>query len=100
MTKEQRQTDWAKRIEEQRHSGLSITKWCQKHGINDKTFYKWKHTLKTNAESPAGWCQIQAKPVPAKTVVLKLVVNHQITIELQPGFDPQLLREVLAVLCP
>lgn len=104
MTKERRLTAWAKKIEAQKHSGLSITKWCQQHGVNAKTFYKWKRTLKsndqTNTEPPAGWCQIQAKPVSTRVSNLKLAINNQITIELEPGFAPQLLRDVLAVLCP
>ena len=66
MTKERRRADWAKKIEEQQQSGLSITKWCQQKGINDKTFRRWKRNLKTKekiqAESPVGWCQVQAKP--------------------------------------
>ena len=104
MTKARHRTEWAKKIEAQRQSGLSITKWCQKHGVNDKTFYKWKRTLKTNdqtiTEPPTGWCQVQPKPAATELTVLKLTVNNRITIELQPGFDPQLLRDVLTVLCP
>ena len=108
MTKERRRADWARKIEEQSQSGLSINQWCQHKGINDKTFRRWKSNLKTKEKiqeiaavaAPTGWCQVQTKPAVEKSANLKLVVNSQITIELEPGFDPELLREVLAVLCP
>ncbi len=102
--KEKRRADWCQKIEEQSHSEMSIVKWCRQKAINEKTFRRWKRTLKSeekpNAVPPVGWCQVQSKPATVKTTSLKLVVNNQITIELQPGFDPQLLRDALAVLCP
>lgn len=104
MTKEERRASWAKKIQTQSRSGLSIAKWCQQNGINDKTFHRWKSNLKTKEKTQAassdGWCQIQAKPTVIRAAKLTIVVNGQITIELQTGFDPQLLQNVLAVLCP
>lgn len=104
MTKEQRHAEWAKKIDAQRRSGLNMRKWCLQQSINEKTFSRWKRTLKTEKQSkpppPEGWCQVQTKPAVEKPTCLKLVVNNQITIELVPGFNPELLREILAVLCP
>jgi len=105
MTNKRRRTEWAKKIEEQHQSGLGIAQWCREKGISSKTFYHWKRIL-TKEESknpetalPTGWCQIQAKPAVESPAGLKLVINNQITIELQPGFDRQLLRDALTVLC-
>jgi len=108
MTKERRRADWARKLEEQSRSGLSINQWCQQKGINDKTFRRWKSNLKIKekiqetlaAATPTGWCQVQTKPADEKPASLKLVVNNQITIELERGFNPELLREILAALCP
>lgn len=118
MTQRQRRVVWARKIEEQRSSGLSIRKWCQEQSINNKTFLRWKRILKRerSAEAaatsqpsqpvypvvpaaPEGWYQIQTKPSAALSSGLKLVVNDRITIELQPDCDRQLLQEVLAVIC-
>ncbi len=86
--KEKRRADWFQKIEEQRHSDISIVKWCGQKAINEKTFRRWKRTLKseekTNVTPPVGWCQVQTKPTTVKTASLKLVVNNQITIKLQP----------------
>ena len=106
MTRAKRRASWARQIQEQINSGLSISEWCRQKSINDKTFRRWKRILtieesKTpGAATPSGWCQVQTKPSVEKPVSLKLVVNNQITIELERGFNPELLREVLAALCP
>ncbi len=118
MTQKQRRVLWARKIEEQRSSGLSIRKWCQQQSINDKTFLRWKRILKRERPAdvpaspqpsqpvypvvpaaPEGWYQIQTKPSAALSNGLKLVVNDRITIELQSDCDRQLLQEVLAVIC-
>lgn len=106
MTRVKRRASWARQIREQINSGLSIAEWCRQKSINDKTFRRWKRIL-TNEEgknpvatAPTGWCQVQTKNAAEKPTSLKLVVNNQVTIELEPAFNSELLREVLAVLCP
>lgn len=106
MTRENRRANWAKLVQEQNGSGLNAAAWCRKKELNEKAFRRWKRNLKpaeissADAPLPAGWCQIQSKQAAPKTVSLKLVVHDKIAIELQSGFDHQLLREVLAVLYP
>lgn len=106
MTRAKRRASWARQIREQSNSGLNIAEWCRQKSINDKTFRRWKRILTIEesktpaAAAPTGWCQVQPKIAAEKPASLKLVVNNQITIELEPGFNPKLLREVLAVLCP
>ena len=118
MTQRQRRTLWARKIEEQRGSGLSIKKWCQQQSIHDKTFLRWKRILRRESQTeaarspqsiqpvfpvvpaaPEGWYQIKATPPAPMNNGLKLVVNDRITIELQSDCDRQLLQEVLAVIC-
>ena len=106
MTRAKRHASWARQIREQINSGLSIAEWCRQKSINDKTFRRWKRILtieeskKPVTAAPTGWCQVQSKIAVEKPASLKLVVNNQVTIELEPGFNPELLQEVLAVLCP
>ena len=106
MTRAKRRTSWARQVREQISSGLSISEWCRQKSVNDKTFRRWKRILTSEesktpaAAAPAGWCQVQTKPAAEKSASLKLVVKGQITIELEPGFSQELLRTVLAVICP
>ena len=107
MTQEERRSSRVSPVQEQSNSGLRVAEWCRQKTINEKTFRRWKRNLTTDeilkvtAPLPAGWCQIQAKPTTLKAASsLKLLVNGRVTIELQSGFDHQMLREVLSVLCP
>jgi hypothetical protein len=38
--------EWASQVDEQMHSGLSITDWCELHGIKRKTFYYRRQKLR------------------------------------------------------
>jgi len=106
-TRENRRASWARIVQEQINSGQSVSIWCQEKSINEKTFRRWKrdlttHELAEGAVLPAGWCQIQAKPITSNKLVasnIKLVIDGRIAIELQSGFDRQLLQEVLVVIC-
>lgn len=106
MTREDRKSRRDSLVQEQSNSGLRVAEWCRQKSVNEKTFRRWKRNmtteeiLKVTAPLPVGWCQIQAKPMTEKAASLKLLVNGRVTIELQPGFDHQMLREVLSVLCP
>ena len=33
---------WSQRVAECRGSGLPVSRWCQEHGINVKTYYNWQ----------------------------------------------------------
>jgi len=105
MTQDKRRKNWKRLVDEQSNSGLNVAEWCRQKALNDKTFRRWKRKLTANSTSnipamPAGWCQIQAKPTAERSASLKLLVNGQVSIELQSGFDHQLLLEVLGILCP
>ena len=54
---------WQERIRECRRSGMTVTAWCEKQGISDKTYYYWHRKLTklqdlaVDAE-PTGFCEI------------------------------------------
>lgn len=37
---------WQQLIEEQKHSGLNITQYCQQHSLTISGFYAWRKRLK------------------------------------------------------
>ena len=43
--KNQRMAEWAQRVSECRGSGLTVRRWCEEHGINEKTYYDWQHRI-------------------------------------------------------
>jgi hypothetical protein len=99
MTRAERRAYWQRRIKAQEKSGKSIAAWCREKSINYKTFHRWKRNLKSKSSSvPEGWCEVEPKPTAKPAGSLRLVIDERITIELQSGFDRQLLREVLTVI--
>ena len=36
---------WQERVNECRRSGMTVTAWCEKQGISDKTYYYWHRKL-------------------------------------------------------
>ena len=43
---EYRMTQWAKRIQERKISGISIKGYCEKHGLSRDSYYYWQRKLR------------------------------------------------------
>jgi len=81
-------------------SGLSCRAFCATHGVSLKRLYRWRRRLRPRTRSPSGE---RAPPsgfalaVPSPGVRVRVACGAQ--IEVDPGFDAHLLRQVLAALC-
>ncbi|WP_127585568.1 IS66 family insertion sequence element accessory protein TnpA [Paenibacillus koleovorans] len=106
MVNVNRRQKWAARVEEYRASGLTLKRWCEAHGCTMDQMKYWlykspKHTLPPSTE---------ASTAPPVTPFVPLAVMDEerrtslilriglAEIELDAGFDPQLLREVVHAL--
>jgi len=109
---------WRAHLAAQQASGLSINHWCAVNGIRRTLFYRWKEKLnrydniecKSDVLSPAtqimpvkplhnkdnGWLSVEDLPVEEISVVTLRV--GRVTIDVVPGFDRHLLKDVLTVL--
>lgn len=81
-------------------SGLSCRAFCASSGVSLKRLYRWRRRLRPRdprgreaGASPGGF----ALAVPSPGVRVRLACGAQ--IEVDPGFDAALLRQVLAALC-
>lgn len=45
MSRQERLADWSERIVACRNSGMSVRRWCQEHGVAEKTYYYWQRRL-------------------------------------------------------
>ena len=117
--------EWARLIDQWRQSGLSLPAFCQRHGLSRGTMQNWvyKPSLRHAAElagrqpgpdrptppdpptppgpSPAFLpiriAELAAPPVPDRAGV-EVVLAPGRRIVIAPGFDPETLRRVVAVL--
>lgn len=91
---------WEAKTADFRASGLSGAKSCEKHGFRKKQFYYWLAKFKdavAQAETPTQWLQVEMEEPEAPVSVIEIKVGKA-AIEVKPGFDPQLLAEVVRAL--
>ena len=126
MAKVRRQAaEWASLIDQWRASGLSLPAFCSQHGLKRGTMQNWvyKTPLKRAVEEvrrqarsagtprqgplplpapsptflPIRIAELAAPPMPDRTGV-EVVLGPGRRIVIAPGFDPETLRRVVAVL--
>jgi transposase len=126
MAKVRRQAaEWARLIDQWRQSGLSLPAFCRRHGLKRGTMQNWvyKPSLRRAAEEagrpgrateapppgppsppapspaflPIRIAGVVASPMPERADV-EVVIGPGRRIAVGPGFDPETLRRVVAVL--
>jgi hypothetical protein len=87
---------WGHHLEQCRTSGLSQAEYCRRHGLSIKTFCYRKRTI---GKAPLSLVEIPlVAPVCSPSKPLSLAVGTRYTIQIEPGFDADTLRELLEVL--
>ena len=95
---------WRAHLQAWRKSGLSGMEYCRQHNLSYHAFNYWKK--KCHRPSPS---EVSLVPVPAKRVMvaegigspgspLKVEVGSRFKIEINDGFSPRTLANVLSTL--
>lgn len=101
---EQRQL-WAERIKDFRESDLTMKAWCEKTGHSMDQLKYWVQKYKTKPEST--WLPVSVlgaesssseTPPPAPPALTMQIQMGSIRIDVYPGAQPEMLRDVLHVL--
>jgi hypothetical protein len=92
---------WAARVEDYLASGLSIREWCVKNQCTHGDLRYWLKEMQIRTESPGKWAEVEVVEDVASSE-RTCTSSGSITlwvgaarIEVQPGFDPAFLSEVL-----
>ena len=88
---------WANALSKQRASGLSAAEWCRNEGVSFNSFAGWRTRLNKEAKVDGGWISVKDAQPSGRPLTLRIGAAQ---LDLSPGFDPQLLREVIAALSP
>lgn len=83
---------WEEILAEYKGSGKSVREFCKDKGLHANTFYL---NRKKHRDTGFVEVQVQEHAFPIKPIILRF---NDISIELQPGFCKNTLREILAVL--
>jgi hypothetical protein len=92
---------WRGLIAEQSGSGQSVAVFCRDRGLTTGQFFAWKKRLSPAAEKEFVEVQVertaaQAPKTHSRAVEVQLAEGRRIFVE--PGFDPEHLRAVVAAL--
>jgi transposase-like protein len=98
MTQEQRATYWQNLINAHSRSRLSVTEFCRDQQINRQSFYRWRQRFKSQPHAPATGAFLELVPTSKNESGIRLRMDQDIAIELDNGFDPATLRQVISVL--
>jgi transposase len=92
---------WRGLIAEQHGSGQSVMAFCRERGLKTGQFFAWKQRLRRAAEEQFVEVQVERTPALAPqprtgTIEIHLAEGRRIRVE--PGFDAEHLRAVVAAL--
>ena len=96
---------WRNRMSDQSASGLSGLQWCKREGVSSDQFYQWRRKLgvKDTDSAVRDWLAVRVvdptSAVQSASGRLILRVGAAV-IDIEPGFDPVLLRSVVLALEP
>lgn len=91
---------WLDRITDWQQSGLSQKAYCARHHLGLASFQRWRRILmmeETSKETPpVAFLPVNLVEPSASSLTLR--VNDNLSIEIQAGFDPNTLKQVIQVL--
>lgn len=94
---------WKQQIQGWQESGLPQVEYCRNHNLIPHRFTYWKQKLvKKTTEPPVSLVQVNMKANfntgSAYTSPLRLVFNNQYHVEIDRGFDPVTLPQLVYTL--
>jgi hypothetical protein len=93
---------WEHHIESWQASGLAQREYCRQHHLSYYQFGYWKKRL-VQSETGTKFVGLDLVPSMGKQLSksgcpLRLVLANGFRIEIEPGFDPHLLRQLIIAL--
>lgn len=99
---EQKRSYWKQHIDSWQETGLTQTEYCRQHNLKHHQLVYWKKRfLKAPTDVPFVPIKLEDLlniPAPPESACLPLVINNHLKIEIRPGFDAQLLRQLIFAL--
>lgn len=97
MTIEERYAHWRGVIEAQKTSSLSIADYCRSRDIRTNVFYAWRRRISKRQMDQPGFIELRSSVSDMDTGI-RIVTAAGFHIEVNRGFDPSILRSVVACL--
>ena len=91
---------WAHTVAQCRDSGLSVRQWCQEHGVNVSSYYKWQRKVyaAAKAQQESRFVEVTpAQPAAVGGVAVTVRIGGS-EAEIHNGADAATVETVLRVL--
>jgi transposase-like protein len=102
---ERKERQWQRWIEQWRGSGLTVRSYCERLGVSEQCFYRWRRVLEERGILRQGGASAAPLFVPVAIdsatlagTPIEVVLPRGQRVGVRPGFDPATLAQVLAVL--
>ena len=99
---EQKRIYWKQQIEQWQQSGLTQAEYCRRNNLKHHQLVYWKKRyLKTETDVSFAAVKLEDlldTPAPTAPASLTVVIDNQLKVEVTDGFNPQLLRQLIAAL--
>jgi transposase-like protein len=90
---------WRGLVSEQSGSGQTIVAFCRDRGLTTSQFYTWRNRLRGSAAEQFLEVQVvKARPIPSNRGGIEVRLAEGRCVLVEPGFDPEHLRAVVAAL--
>jgi hypothetical protein len=102
MTKAEKRQEWKSRVVAYRASGQSAAEFCAAHNLRPNQLWYWLRKLEPfekTAVLPSQWLSVEVGNLGLTAQDNGLLIRiGQAVIEVQPGFNPALLKDVVRTL--
>ena len=101
MPKPEVRSKWIGLISEQSQSGETVEAFCRERSLTTSQFYTWRKRLRGSAAERFLEVQVAkpaARPAPSRRGAIEIRLAEGLCVLVEPGFDPDHLREVVAAL--
>jgi transposase-like protein len=105
-----KQRHWLDLIRLWQRSNLSVRAFCRRHRLSEPSFYSWRRTLRQrgllgkmpvgdagSTQTPA-FVQVAVAASAVAPTSIELILAKGRRLRLRPGFDANMLRQLLRVL--
>jgi transposase len=103
----EREQSWRRHIDRQGASGLSIRDYCDRHGLQEHSFYSWRRTIaerdrhdKATPGQPPAFLPVAVVETPSRRhdspIDIRLADGRRVRV--RAGCDRALLADILAIL--
>ncbi len=89
---------WREVLDRQRASGLGVAAFCRRQGVCAASLYAWRRRLSGDGPGFVEAKVVQPARAPQRAGVVEVRLRGGRRVRVAGGFDPGLLRELVATL--